>query len=406
MATHGGLRGTGILPRVLPPSVWAYVGNVTWSRPRAVESLAPELVRRPSRLLPALVLLGALAVPGCSRDEPQPSAGDSHEAEAARAATSALQAAARRRALAGARREGLLERKPEDWPKPGRYERTLEIERAPRRYLVQLPGGFNPWQKVPILVALHAAGSSADELARNDAPLTRAAAAEQYVAVFPEGGIAHDGGAGKDWADQGCTPSSDAGGDLRFLRAVLSAIGGEPGIDAKRVFVLGVAEGARVAHHLALAQPEKVTALVAIGAVPPCEADSRPPSAQLRGSNRGIRSLLVLPRQIGPAPGASAAGLASAAPPGSATPAPSSRPNTDQPPPLVQFWATANGCTGSPAWVGDPGPLRRLVYDCPRPQAEVIWMPLGRPLRRIPSRLGTAETMRVVTGFLDRSVSK
>jgi poly(3-hydroxybutyrate) depolymerase len=350
----------------------------------------------------AAVALGCFALGGCGRDEAKPSRASTQEEM--HAATSAAQAAAKRRALAGAHREGLLERNAKDWPKPGRYERTLEIEKVPRRYLVQLPGGFNPWHKVPILVALHAAGSTAAELARNDAPLTRAAAAEQYVAVFPEGGITHDGGGGKEWADQGCQPSKEAGGDLRFLRAVLAEIGREPGVDAKRVFVLGVAEGARVAHHLALAQSDRVKAMVAIGSVLPCASDSAPPSSSLQARKLAVRSLFVLPAPTSVPSAAASASTPVSSP--SASPAASAVPASDLPPPLVRFWAAANGCQNSPTWVGDPGPQRRLVYDCPRPGSEVIWMPLDRPVRRIPPRLGTAETMRVVTGFLDRSVSK
>ncbi len=374
-------------------------------RERVAEAFGFQRGSVRQRIDRAAVVIGLIALAGCSRDETQSAQRSAVTAEDVHATTSAAQAAASRRAVVGARRDGLLRRDAKDWPKPGRYERTIEIEKVPRRYLVQLPGGFNPWRKVPILVALHAAGSTADELAGDDAPLTRAAAAEQYVAVFPEGGIARDGGAGKGWADQGCRPSSEAGGDLRFLRALLAEIGREPGVDAKRVFVLGVAEGARVAHHLALAQPDKVTALVAIGAVPPCEADSAVPTPQPDARQRNVRSLLVLPWMTAAPAADSTAPTTSAAP--SAAPVPSATPVlVEQPPPLVRFWAAANGCTDSPTWLGYPGPQRRLVYDCPRPEAEVIWMPLDRPLRRIPPRLGTAETMRVVSGFLDRSVSK
>jgi polyhydroxybutyrate depolymerase len=133
-----------------------------------------------------------------------------------------------------------------------------------RRYLLHVPPDPGRRTPVPILVALHAAGSSAAQFQRY-ARLDRVADREGFLVTYPEG-------AGDDllsWNAGDCCGDARQRGvdDVGFVLAVLRDVAREWPVDRTRVYVTGHSNGAMMAHRVAAEMPERVAAIAAVAGV-------------------------------------------------------------------------------------------------------------------------------------------
>ncbi|MHB1133289.1 MAG: alpha/beta fold hydrolase, partial [Chloroflexota bacterium] len=126
------------------------------------------------------------------------------------------------------------------------------------KVLLHLPAGTTGREPLPVLVALHGYGGNGEAFSR---PLLEATDRLGWAVVAPT--IAYG-----DWHDPEAV-CRDARDDLPGLRAVLEDLPRRTGLRLEpRALLYGFSRGAQYAHRFALAYPEKVAGVAAMGAGP------------------------------------------------------------------------------------------------------------------------------------------
>lgn len=141
-------------------------------------------------------------------------------------------------------------------PGVGRFY-TIRIGGLERRYRLHLPL-TSPQGPRPLVIALHAAGSSPSSLA-NDSGLDGAGDRNGVIIAYPEaiGGVWNDGLRANAVRNAGVD-------DVAFLYQVLVDVGKRTRVDYKRVTIAGIGDGASMALRYAALRPQDVVGVVAI----------------------------------------------------------------------------------------------------------------------------------------------
>src|SRR5262245_5566428 len=121
-----------------------------------------------------------------------------------------------------------------------------------RHYLLHVPPETADRGPLPVLVALHAGGSSASQL-EHYAGLDRIADREHFAVVYPEGIGRHL----LSWNAGDCCGDASAQGvdDVGFILHLLGDVARRLPVDHTRVYVTGHSNGAMMAHRLAAEVP-------------------------------------------------------------------------------------------------------------------------------------------------------
>jgi len=139
----------------------------------------------------------------------------------------------------------------------GNYRWTLTFDGRERHYIVHVPDGIEPGNAAPLVLALHGGGGTGD---RTDdlMKLTPVADKERFVVAFPDG-------IGKNWNDGRTDGVSEAHekhiDDVGFLRALIDELSTKLSIDPKRVFAMGVSNGAMMSGRLACDLSDRIAAV-------------------------------------------------------------------------------------------------------------------------------------------------
>jgi len=140
---------------------------------------------------------------------------------------------------------------------PGDYRFSFDHGGMTRFYLVHVPKSYHG-QRVPLLLALHGGGGSAEYQA-NDSKYRLIAKSEQagFIAVFPNG-YSRFGGRLATWNAGGCCAGAVRNGsdDVGFIREVIHRVERQAAIDPRRVFATGMSNGAMMSWRLACEAPE------------------------------------------------------------------------------------------------------------------------------------------------------
>ncbi|MGH9265920.1 MAG: alpha/beta hydrolase family esterase [Acidimicrobiales bacterium] len=122
--------------------------------------------------------------------------------------------------------------------------RRLQVDGVDRTYRLYTPPDVEHEGPVPLVLALHGSGNSAESLV-DASELDEAASAGGFIVAYPEavgllwnGGFCCTGGRG------------DPGSDVRFLGEVISDISGVRQVDQARIYAVGVSAGGVMAHRL------------------------------------------------------------------------------------------------------------------------------------------------------------
>ena len=161
---------------------------------------------------------------------------------------------------------------------------TMQRPEGRRGYLVATPS--RPWPgKRPLVIVLHGGGASARQvlgMAFPPSPLSvwlEIAECEDLVVIAPDAGKggwhAWQPGAGK------VSPRLARKDDVAFVGALIDEAIAERGVDAQRVYVIGVSMGGFMACRLALEIPHRLAAFSAVLASMPSLARRRMPAAPL-----------------------------------------------------------------------------------------------------------------------------
>ncbi|MEO7443543.1 MAG: PHB depolymerase family esterase [Acidimicrobiales bacterium] len=129
-------------------------------------------------------------------------------------------------------------------PRPAVERRELVIEGSSRGYRLFSPPSLRPDKPVPLVLALHGGGNTAESLVETT-QLDRAAAAHGFVVAYPEA-------AGSVWNGGFCCTGGrgSAAGDLQFLDQVITDVSTVRTIDAARVYAVGVSAGGVMSYRL------------------------------------------------------------------------------------------------------------------------------------------------------------
>jgi polyhydroxybutyrate depolymerase len=129
---------------------------------------------------------------------------------------------------------------------------SLTFDGLKHTYRLYVPPSLDLKQPAPLVVLLHWAGGSADEMAA----VTRyddQAAKRKFIVVYPKAsGLAWDAATG------------DTAIDINFISRLLDQMTTDFRIDQTRIFVAGVSSGAMMAHRLACQLSERIAAIASV----------------------------------------------------------------------------------------------------------------------------------------------
>lgn len=177
---------------------------------------------------------------------------------------------------------------PDPVPGPGLYGRAILSGGLQRSYLLHVPAGWSAGADLPLVLAFHGAGSDPTNL-RTVSGLGAVADELDFLVAYPEAATG-------DWNTECLECGSDAVvdeiDDLGLVSDLVDRIDADIGVDRRRVYAVGISNGALFVHYLACAAQGTITAVASVAAtllapehVPACE-DVRPvPIAFFLGSD-------------------------------------------------------------------------------------------------------------------------
>ena len=152
-------------------------------------------------------------------------------------------------------------------PGPGLYEIHLTHDGLDRVYRVHVPKSYDAGRPTSLVMALHGGGGGMLYQA-NDANYGLITKSEQagFIAVFPNGISRMKSGMLATWnAGNCCAQARDQNiDDVGFLRKVIEDIGDRSNVDRRRVFAIGMSNGAMMAYRLACEIPEVIRGIMAV----------------------------------------------------------------------------------------------------------------------------------------------
>ena len=228
--------------------------------------------------------------------------------------------------------------------------RTLTHAGLARTYVVRAPRGVTRvGAPLPVVVALHGGGGNAKN-AEAMTGFTELVERERIIVVYPEGTSRRARVRLLTWNAGHCCGSAmeTRVDDVGFIDAMLDALASAYPVDADRIYITGMSNGAMMTHRLGRELSHRVAAIApVVGALFGDEPLANGPVAALM-----INGLLdkSVPTQGGPTGGRSSNAW-------DGTP---TRPNLEQ----GTYWARANGCGATPR-MSEQGAVITWRYECP-----------------------------------------
>jgi poly(3-hydroxybutyrate) depolymerase/formylglycine-generating enzyme required for sulfatase activity len=147
---------------------------------------------------------------------------------------------------------------------PGLSDQTLIVNGVQRRFRIHVPAGVNT--PVAVVFVLHGGGGEGLDVAlTGNHPLSMfrtVADREGFIVVYPGGLPAADATGNPGWVD--CRADNLVAGnadDVGFLDALVQRIGGEYGLDSRRLFMTGGSNGAQMTHAFAFHHADRIAAV-------------------------------------------------------------------------------------------------------------------------------------------------
>jgi polyhydroxybutyrate depolymerase len=150
------------------------------------------------------------------------------------------------------------------FPAPGSFDLGLQVGSRTRTFLVHLPPRFAERGPLPVLLAFHGGGGSAQGFQRY-AGLDGVADREGFVVVYPDG----SGRLGRrllTWNAGGCCgiARQDRVDDVGFALRLLGDLARDLPLDRTRVYATGHSNGAMMAYRLGAEAAERVAAIAPV----------------------------------------------------------------------------------------------------------------------------------------------
>ncbi len=138
----------------------------------------------------------------------------------------------------------------------GDSNETLQSGGLKRTYILHVPPQYDGTRETPLVLNLHGFGSNARQQASYSG-FPAKGDREGFIVVTPNGT-----GAPQHWNYPGLSGTDD----ITFMRELLDRLESDLCIDAKRVFVSGMSNGAAMSSFVACAMPDRITAIAPVAA--------------------------------------------------------------------------------------------------------------------------------------------
>ena len=142
---------------------------------------------------------------------------------------------------------------------------SLTVDGLERTYILHVPPNYDKETPVPLVLALHGGGGSAEKMA-NLTGFNDVSDKEGFIVVYPEGIENH-------WNDgrvlQNYRAHKDNIDDVTFMSVLIDHIKQEYTIDESRIYATGISNGAMMSCRLACELSDKIAAIAMVaGAMP------------------------------------------------------------------------------------------------------------------------------------------
>jgi polyhydroxybutyrate depolymerase len=342
-----------------------------------------------------LVLLSAVA---CSNDKPKPGPGAT-SASVTPSSSTAQQGGGKGKGKGGGKgkqRAGedfeklTKPRKLDEWPKPGRYEKTLEHDGTERRYIVQIPPTHRPEEKAPVLFMLHDSGDKPEQYGREGLGISQMAARKGWIAVFPQGSEKHD--KGYRWSHGLCFPDDRKKTDeVGFFRALIEQLKKDVKVDDRRLYAMGFGSGGHMTQVLGSALGDTLAGIAVIGGMSICQREGGE-EERIPEPKEPISAIMLFGAKdpaLNIEGGKTEGGL-----------------TTGSVKDMTAIWTKVDKC-------GDPNERGKetdaaitIDHKCDETGKRVLTVILNRTGHSIPEKVGNKPTMELIGRFLEGSFRK
>jgi polyhydroxybutyrate depolymerase len=233
--------------------------------------------------------------------------------------------------------------------------RSLAVGGLKRSYFVHVPKGHDPEKPTPVVVALHGATMNGPMMAWFSG-LNQKADEARFIAVYPNGTGALSS---FTWNGGDCCGSAMRNNvdDVGFIKALLDKLAQDVRLDAQRVYVTGMSNGAIMAYRLASELSDRIAAIAPVAgtmAIATCEPKQPVPVIHFHGTMDEFVPI--------------AGGI------GKKSPSGTDFRSVDH---AIQTWVTLNGCDPHPKCDvlsndGDELKVTRTTYGTGKDGAEVV----------------------------------
>jgi polyhydroxybutyrate depolymerase len=147
-------------------------------------------------------------------------------------------------------------------------ERTIEVGRATRAYLISVPASWDRKSPVPVVFVFHGAGSDSESMVRATG-FDATAETSHAVVVYPRA-------AGRGRRYDVDPPAGRTSEDVLLFDALLARLKERFPVDARRVFATGFSNGAAFCYRLAADRSNAVAAIAPVAGYLPSSLRAAP----------------------------------------------------------------------------------------------------------------------------------
>jgi poly(3-hydroxybutyrate) depolymerase len=161
----------------------------------------------------------------------------------------------------------------------GRNDYVITVDDTERKFIVYVPGGYDPGRPTPVVIMFHGSNQSGEVMYENT---TWAARAEQenFIVVFPTSWkyfLTSTNRVEGKWYDlvmEVTNPTVKFKDDVHFTRVIIEQINSTFNVDEKRIFATGFSNGASFVVGRLIAQMSDVFAAFATAGMGPSSTES------------------------------------------------------------------------------------------------------------------------------------
>jgi polyhydroxybutyrate depolymerase len=143
----------------------------------------------------------------------------------------------------------------------------LNVQGQVRNYRLHVPPSYRAGQPVPLVINFHGYGSNGQQEEQVSRMSTKADEAG-FIAVYPEGSESP-----QNWK---MATRIEGQADVQFIRELITTLKGQYSIDAKRIDVTGISNGAEMSYRLACDLSDVVAAFAPVAGGYPAYMDCEP----------------------------------------------------------------------------------------------------------------------------------